>query len=334
MRPEILVPLDGSSLAEGALPHVLALARATSCGIALLRVIPPLYITQPMLAAIVPSEAVIEVWQEEPKRARDYLERIATQLKGQGCAVRSAVVEGDPAVRIIEAAEENAGVTMIAMSTHGRGGLDRWLFGSVAEKVLQAAPRPLLLVRSQEPREGEAAAGSRGGWIDRDIRYQQVLVPLDGSAFADQGLAVARALAGPLHARLILAAVVESVHAWLPPEEATLPLWAENAEQAEAGQLDVYLRRTADQLAAAGLTVETQRAAGDPAEEILRASHASADLIVRATHGRSGLQRLWLGSVAVKVVRGATIPVLLVRVRQPAAGFPPEHGTVQAAIPL
>lgn len=153
----VLVPLDGSSLAEGVLPQAAALARRFQAEVILLQVVPPLskMVAETMPAAIEPSgtAAVIGVKAAEEKHQRlreqalAYLAGVRRRLRG----VRSTlqVVEGSPGERIVAYAGEQ-GVDLIAMSTHGRRGLARLVLGSVAEYVLRHSRTPLLLVRVLE----------------------------------------------------------------------------------------------------------------------------------------------------------------------------------------
>jgi nucleotide-binding universal stress UspA family protein len=138
----ILVPLDGSELAEAALPRVAALAQASGARVTLLQVVgPPTPELQPYEVAVLPEddEALAE-------QARRYLAGAAARLSERGVGVESEVAFGWPAERIGAAAAEHH-ADLIAMSTHGRGGLDRLIVGSVADRVLRRAEVPVLLVR-------------------------------------------------------------------------------------------------------------------------------------------------------------------------------------------
>jgi nucleotide-binding universal stress UspA family protein len=178
------------------------------------------------------------------------------------------------------------------------------VLGSIAAKVLYATPRPLLLLRAYE---GTGASVPKGS-------YRTIVVPLDGSAFAEQALGHAQTIAAASGADLVLVAVVPAVDDIGLAEAGVVPYWVEAERQAEHDRVEHYLAHLADRLAAEGLRVHTRLAVGAPAEAILTAAApASADLIVMATHGRSGVSRLWLGSVAAKVAQGAEVPLLLVR---------------------
>ncbi len=138
MYKKILVPLDGSKLAEAVLPHVREMAKILDAELILLRVA----LAHP-LPGIDPIEAEVRVVEE----ATAYLEEMEGRLKGEGLHVSTAVRYGRAAEEILEHAKDNR-VDLIAMSTHGRSGLGRLLMGSVAETVLRHASVPVFLVRA------------------------------------------------------------------------------------------------------------------------------------------------------------------------------------------
>jgi nucleotide-binding universal stress UspA family protein len=312
MQHEILVPLDGSPLAETILPHAQLLAESTGSALTLLSIVPVLPVTNPMAGALGMDPLDEHDWETDVARAHDYLLGVAARLEADGVRVRAEAIEGVPAPAILDYAARHPAVRTIAMATHGRGGVGRWVFGSVAEQVLHGTPIPLLLVRPQP--------GPRGPQTPAARPYRTILVPLDGSALAEQALTQATALAAHAGAALLLvAAVPEPDTAVGRPGKETQPRnRAAAARVAEATRLEAYLGRTAANLRAQGAGAGTALPAGPAAEAILHAAETGgADLIVMASHGRSGLARLWLGSVAAKVVQGATRPVFLVRATGP-----------------
>lgn len=309
MERQILVPLDGSELSEMVLPQAMTLARATGSALTLLRVAVAPGGVEPMAWANPTPAVTQETWEAEVREARTYLDLLAHRLRETGLTVRTAVVEGDPAGVIVRYAEQTPEIRFIAMATHGRSGVSRWVFGSVAERVLHVAPVPLLLVRPQGTSTIMPPAAP----------FRTILVPLDGSAFAEQALSTARDLATATGATLVLMGAASPAK-----DTGARPPAGNQPVRMELKQLYTrYLENTAEQLQAEGLTVRIQVVVGQPAESILRVSEqVQPDLVVMATHGRSGLQQLWLGSVALKVVQGATRPVLLVRARESALGAP------------
>lgn len=159
MYSKILVALDGSAFAEQALPHAEQIARACAAAISLVSVAPlledqalavvdlyPVYVYRDYL---VDQEQEMQRVQSELEA---YLARVAQRLRSAGHSVDTAVRFGQPAEEIIAYAEE-AGCDLIAMSTHGRSGLGRWVYGSVADKVLRGSQIPVLLIRSHEEQD-------------------------------------------------------------------------------------------------------------------------------------------------------------------------------------
>lgn len=151
MYREILVTLDGSELAEGALPHAIALQKAFSARLTLLLVLEPsVAYVQPALGGMVVDATIVV--DEEVHTGRDYLDGITSRLSGEGMSVQGVIRDGDPASEICDYAAENE-IDMIVMCTHGRSGIKRWVYGSVADKVLRSASTPVLLIRAatEEP---------------------------------------------------------------------------------------------------------------------------------------------------------------------------------------
>ena len=312
MERQILVPLDGSALSETVLPHAITMARATSSALALLRVVPNLGTIE--RRAWPGGSAVTEPRgpEREFQLARAYLREIAAHLRGDGLEVSTHILEGNPAAEIIDYSRNDATVAMVAMATHGRSGIGRWVFGSVAEKVLHAATKPLLLVHSP-------AAPAR---VLPRVAYHTILVPLDGSTFADQALGLAQEMAQDTQAHLLLVAVVPPGEDPDVAEAGVVPLWVLEEHHGATCAVEQALVDNVQRLATLGLDVRMKIAHGRPAEEILKvATHEQADLIVMATHGRSGLARLWMGSVASKVVQSTTGAVLLLRAPAPVAAL-------------
>lgn len=140
----IVVPLDGSALAEQALPHALAQAAQFGAEVILLKVLEPLRdVVYSAPAAILSAE------KRSAQLAREYLEEVAAGFRERGIAVQVVEVEGQPYVEIIRYAEEQR-ADMIVMSTRGHSGFSRWLLGSVADRVVRGATVPVLLVQCQE----------------------------------------------------------------------------------------------------------------------------------------------------------------------------------------
>ncbi|HET9223488.1 MAG TPA: universal stress protein, partial [Roseiflexaceae bacterium] len=244
-------------------------------------------------------------WDLLRQSAEDYLERQAAQLRAAGVETTFEVRIGAPAEIIVEVAEREQ-ATLIAMATHGYSGLKRWALGSVADKVLHAANVPVFVVRgSAQPLIGE-----------RSLR--RILVPLDGSALAQQALPLAVELAMSTRAELILLTVqaprlgdsLDGVSSYPHSDELLAAL--RDRVLGELGDL-------ADELCQQQVPIIPVAAEGFPAEAIIdEAARRHVDLIVMATHGYSGIKRWALGSIADKVLHAATTPVMLVRAKDSA----------------
>jgi nucleotide-binding universal stress UspA family protein len=151
MYRHILVPLDGSSLAEQVLPHVQALVKPEDdVRITLLRAIPPVHASTVEFGGMY-AGAVAQLEEQEPaeQAAKKYLVPIANRLQSDGYHVALHVSRLMAAEAIIDYAEHHH-VDLIAIATHGRSGVSRWVFGSVTQKVMQASPTPVLVIRPQE----------------------------------------------------------------------------------------------------------------------------------------------------------------------------------------
>jgi nucleotide-binding universal stress UspA family protein len=310
----ILVPLDGSTFSEAILPHAVAVAQATESALILLQVLEPEY--EPIFGALGIPEMVEEGQLERMRDAQLasihlYLENVARQLQEEGLEIHTKVIEGNhPAAQIVWHAEHDTLLLMIAMTTHGRRGVLHWLFGSVTAEVVQATPSPLLLLRPDESVMPFSTVNPKAA------PFQNVVIPLDASPFAEQALDQAYVLAAAMNATLHLVSIVP------PPND--IPILRTNETvslmrallQTERERRTHYLEQRAESLREQGLMVQIHVASGHPAEEILRLStEHQHTLLVMTTHGRSGIQRLFLGSVAMKVVQGAHVPVFLVRGR-------------------
>jgi nucleotide-binding universal stress UspA family protein len=177
-------------------------------------------------------------------------------------------------------------VDLIVMATHGRTGPGRWVLGSVAEAVVTASPVPVLVQRAWQPLFGEPLLNAT----------PKVIVPLDGSAFAETALEPAANLATQLNAGLILVRVEDNPWSVRDALEYLLPMQARFAEQHP------------------DLSTATDVRVGEPASEIqATVAHYDAALVVMATHGRGGAMRSILGSVAGELLQLCDVPVVLIR---------------------
>jgi nucleotide-binding universal stress UspA family protein len=249
-------------------------------------------------AADVTLDGVVE---RERREAQSYLRRVARELGATGLTVRSEVAVGEPAAEIVRGAEHEQ-VDLLALATHGRSGLQRWLHGSVADAVLHTTTKPLLLLRPTV----EAP-------VSPDIK--RVIVPLDGSPVAEEALPAARELAGRLGVPMELLRVVEiiSLAFAADPYGGFYVDYARVLKALEDGAR-AYLEELAGRERQHGVTVETFVEAGVVAEAITHhAAGRPGSLLVIGSHGRSGWRAAVMGSVARRVVLLATGPVMVLR---------------------
>jgi nucleotide-binding universal stress UspA family protein len=283
MFNKIMVPLDGSELAERALAPAKVLARESQAELLLVRVLgrPPVF---------VPAEAGYGVlyadqsYAEALEQTRQYLAGLRTALAADGLGVRAEVLEGDVASEVVDSARR-AQASLMIMSSHGYSGVKRWLLGSVAAKVLPAAPCPV--------------------WVVRTVGApRNLLLTLDGSPLAEQALAPALAVARCFGTAVTLLRVVPELGAsefrGLEKLEAGMaPRFVEEAREAAAD----YLALIADRCGNEGLELKTVVRSGPAADTILEYAEQNAvDLVAMTTHGRTGLRRWLYGSVTQKVL--------------------------------
>ncbi|MDR7417850.1 MAG: universal stress protein [Armatimonadota bacterium] len=298
MFRRLLVPLDGSQLAETVLPVVQAFAGRFDADVTLLHVVerrPPADVHgERHLASLAEAEAYLR-----DVAARHFASGRATvHVHGPG--------EGDVAPLIARHAEE-FGSGLVMLCSHGRGGARDLLVGSVAQQVLAVGSAPVLLVK---PPTGPTPAS-------KVFACSRVLVPLDGSRPSEAALGPAATVARAFGAEVYLLSVVPTV-ATVPTDRAPAALMLPGAtalslemdEEAVTGYLDDLAAR----LRADGTTARAFVGRGDPAVIVTEmAGRLEADLLVLATHGRSGMTALWAGSVATRIAARCQRPMLLVR---------------------
>ena len=281
------------------MPYARILADKLKLDVELIHVIDPGLATPTSAAG---QSRYQQVMAMENEKGRAYLEKIAVSFSSVR-KVQCSVQPGNPAEVVIDKAAEHR-QTLIAMTTHGRSGFDRWLIGSVADKVLHGAANPLLLVRA-----GETAA------VEGTALWRRMIVPLDGSPLAERVLAHATELARPLGLEIALMRVfgVPTPTFAVDYGPYVEELWNQVEDEAQK-----YLADKKQQLLAQGFTnVATIVTAGFAAEKIIEAARERKDaLVAMCTHGRSGVNRFVMGSVTDRVVRHGGDPVLIIRAQE------------------
>ena len=148
MYKKILVPLDGSRIAECVMPHIKTIAKATNSKVELVSVVEPVEIPTRGKIALTEDD-LKQINADASQEANKYLNSLANRLKRAGIEGIPVVITGKPAESLVDYANNNA-IDLIIMATHGRSGITKWFWGSVAEKVLRAVDIPILLVKAVE----------------------------------------------------------------------------------------------------------------------------------------------------------------------------------------
>lgn len=282
MFDHILIPLDGSSLAEQVLPYGRQLADVCNARIEL-------------IGAVDDEDLPEDVAAEAEQERCGYLERIADALPAK-FKPTWVCRRGRPADVIVDHAGED-GTKLIAMATHGYSGMQRWLLGSVAHKVVQAASTPVLLLPA-------GATSPTGG----PVEFERIIVPLDGSSLAEHILDHAIELCRCLDMELIL---VRAYNPNFPGSTVRMKEVSTIVHDAAQNYLQDIQRR----LKAEGLKdVSYKVLRGVPAEQITDfALETPNSLTAMCTHGRHGIGRWLLGSVTDAVIHSAEEPVIVIR---------------------
>jgi nucleotide-binding universal stress UspA family protein len=283
MSKTYLVPLDGSALSETALPWARRLAELDGAQLLLLGTV-PLPFTGFATPELVKS-ADDQDDSEFGKRAREYLERKVGEFPNGMARYEQRV--GEPADIILKLSEAED-VEAVVMASHGRGGLGRWLLGSVATKLLRGSQAPVFVVNARTA-------------VEPTPTVKRILVPLDGSELSETAIPKALDLAEKFDASVVLyRSIVPGGLEYSSRERAiTVPKNTVNRYLAEiAGRYE-------------NERIETLATVDQPHHGIVKQSE-TCDLIVMGSHGRSGVRRWMLGSVSERIVQEAHRPVMLV----------------------
>jgi nucleotide-binding universal stress UspA family protein len=301
MYSKILIPLDGSKTAEKVLPYARYLAGKFKIPVELLAVIDIAELATHITAE---KARFLDGMIEEGMRSSEtYLRGVAATFGG--AAVKCTVEKGRAEEAIVEKGESDTAM-LIAMATHGRSGLNRFLLGSVAEKVLRGAANPLLLVRATEEAKSDGEAG-----------FKTVIVPLDGSELAESVLPMAATAAKRLGLEVVL---FRAYHIPYNAYAGDDGYYAVNYDELIAAVRDEaleYLDKKVAEVKKLGVEkvslIAKEGFAGD--EIIALGRKTPGGLIAMCSHGRSGVKRWVLGSVTENVVRHTMDPVLVARAR-------------------
>jgi nucleotide-binding universal stress UspA family protein len=315
MYKRIVVPLDGSDLSMQVMPYACLVAKSTGARITLLEVLEP--VEQPTAAAAVGAGVVGAALEQARTSAPEHwealragltrealgsLNAVAAPLRQDGIDVDVTVVEGDAASTIVFASEREPD-TLIAMSTHGRSGIGRWVIGSVTDKVVRHAKVPSLVVRSRVREISPADQNLKG-----------VVLPLDGSELSELAIPHAVTMAKALGLGVtILRSVSPSAYGFGYADYYAPQVYADVTADVDA-DVRGYLAILAERLRKLGVGyADTHAAGGYPGDAIVdEVGTGGAKMVVMSSHGRGGVGRWVLGSVADRVVTHSTGPVLVV----------------------
>jgi nucleotide-binding universal stress UspA family protein len=294
----ILVPLDGSLFAEHALPMAVGIARRAGARLTLLTVHEPPALGRAISGAPAQDFALDRRESDTIRaRRRGYLEHVQRGLRESDAdvPVDVLVLDGPPATTIAEYVEQMR-PALVVMTTHGRGGISRLWLGSVLDEVIRHVTLPVLALRPSEALP-----------IARRRPVQRVLVALDGSPGSEGIVAAVGAVLGHGGVQYTLLSVVPPLRA----DAVDWDYWRDLAQEQRAA--DAYLHDLAKRLQPLGLSVDVETRRNVPPEEAILAAAAEidADVIALATHARGPIGRVVFGSVADKVLRTASTPVLL-----------------------
>lgn len=311
MYKRVLVPLDGSAAALQVVPYATMIAKATGAKVALIRAVNgyPRELVKQVSHEFIGGQPSyppsLQTWASVQDQIRDEvkqgLEDAAETIRAEGVIVETIVAENEPAEAIVIEAERDPD-TIIAISTHGRSGIGRWVLGSVTDNVIRQAENALLVIRS---RDGEVTSGSP--------KLSRVVLPLDGSGVAGAAGPHAIEMAKMLGVGITIIRSISPMAYGDTFADYVPSMYEDLASEIETDVRD-YLAGEAQQLRDAGVSDISEKAIdGYAGSAILDEVGDDGDsLVVMATHGRSGIGRWVLGSVADRVVRHSPGPVLIV----------------------
>ena len=298
MYTKILVPLDGSAVAEQVLPYVRTLAGGLKIPVELMGVVDMAELDSHISGE--KGRYLDTLMEDSVRRCGEYLKGVAQTFPH--ASVSFAVEEGRAAEVIIAKAVADK-ETLITMATHGRSGINRWLLGSVAEKVLRGSANPLLLVRAKAEAKAEGEA-----------TLKSIVVPLDGSGVAESVLPTVLEIAKKLNIEIVLfraCNVPYSVFGGVRDHFAIV----DELLGAIKGEARDYLEKQIEELKKQGANkVSYVLEQGTSADQIISLGRKTPDnLIAMCTHGWSGVKGWVLGSITETVVRHSGDPVLIIR---------------------
>ena len=313
----ILVPLDGSKLAECVLPHAIAFARSFDTEVTLLHMLEK--------NQTGPSAQLFDLlnWQLNKTRAGLYLEKARLHFQENGLSAQTVVLEGLDADGIAEFAQ-NKGIKLIILSSHGRNGMTQWGISSVTQKIILSAPTSLLIVRASQ-----VGASNIPGCVE-NRGYQQILVPLDGSQRAENVLPIIKQLAQFNKSHIHLAQIIQvpEMARQMPPAREDIDLSnqivARNLEEAAR-----YLEQVKSRSSMEGIEVQTHLLTSENATVALHqlVEQEQIDLVALSAHGYSGNQDWPYGGLVNNFILYSKVSLLIVQ------DLPSKRDVISVVIP-
>jgi nucleotide-binding universal stress UspA family protein len=299
MFDPILVPLDGSLIAECVLPHVVAIARAFEAKVILLRVLDKNQASE--------KAQLFDLlnWQINKTGAKLYLDKTSTRLQKSGLQVETAVLEGLVAESIAEYALSR-GTKLIVLSSHGRSGLSQWGISSVTQKIIFSAPASVLIIRAHQPAVSES----------KEWQYNRIVVPLDGSRRAENVLPMVTLLARFHNSQIHVVHVVKT-----PEMARQMPLSHEDVELSDRivtrnrEEAVHYLDHLRLHSSLEGIDVQTHLLTSDNAPATLHelAEKEGIDMVALSAHGYSGNTQWPYGNMVNNFILYSKVPLLIVQ---------------------
>ncbi|GCE20541.1 universal stress protein [Dictyobacter kobayashii] len=328
---KVLVPLDGSPLAEEAILLAANIVRANKAELLLLRVVPPSSCVP--LYPVTPMDLTEPMKEAAFTRARDYLEHVTAYEHLDTLKVQTDVLLGGAPTTIVDYALQQ-GVDLIVMRSHGETGLTRWIMGSTAQQLVRNCPIPVLVI--SKPQNQPMTF----------LHSPRVLVTLDGSALAEEAIKPAAqlsaSLAYPGNGAIHLTRIIErlQLHEHQTKEQQE-QFNKEQREEAEAYLQNIKQRMLTGELAPLKLKITTSVVTYTDVQDITRRileesscigdapGFTGCDIIAMSTHGRHGFQHLLLGSFTEEVIDAAQKPLLVVHASRPKEPTPEKTSSGQ-----
>ena len=314
MYENIIVPLDGSDASRQVLPYARSIAKTVGATLHLIGVLEPLNRVDNLSrmgsgaqnAPMSQSELVLsEDWRALVgglrREARERLDAAAEESRSRGIETTVELLEGEAAEQII-AAGNRQGESLIAMSTHGRSGIGRWMLGSVTDKVVKHTSTPVLIIRAQREEPPD------------DVALSKVVLPLDGSELAERAIPHAVAFANAFGAGItILRSSSPTAYGFGYADYYAAQTYTDISSEVLSDVRD-YVTSAVGRIQGMGVaSVEERTPEGNPGAAIIdEVGDDRTKLVVMTTHGRTGVGRWVLGSVTDRVIQHSAGPVMVI----------------------